>query len=53
MINIFSDLEDESNFVNEYQEHCDKIQILIHAEKWYWQQLELIWHETENGRCSD
>ena len=34
MINIFIGTEDEKHLINEYKEHCDVIQKLIHDEKW-------------------
>ena len=34
MINNFIRLEDQKHFINEYQEHFDKIQNLNHAQKW-------------------
>ena len=33
MINIFTGLEDKTNLLNEYHEHCDVAQKLFHAEK--------------------
>ena len=33
MINIFTGLEDKTNLLNKYHEHCDVAQKLFHAEK--------------------
>ena len=51
--NIFILLEGQKHFINDYQEHFNVIQKLNHAGNGCWQQLELIWRETENKRCSD
>ena len=33
-MNVFIGLEDQKHFINEYQEHCDVIEKLIHSVKW-------------------